>query len=132
MRSEIQTLTVLKLRMNEENEIDSYELKEDEHYGQHERASTLMDRYEDDPHDDPVNILSVFQISPHCWLTSFSSGFHRVHSKPKTFDRLGAGVGGRGARTETDREAGGGRGEFVRDRTGCEFGSDWPAQALHQ
>lgn len=41
---------------NEENEIESYELKEEENYGgQHERPSTLlMDRYEDDPHDDPV------------------------------------------------------------------------------
>lgn len=38
--------------MSEENEIDSYELK-DEHYDQH-GATLLMDRYEDDPHDDPV------------------------------------------------------------------------------
>ena len=42
--------------MSDENEIVSYELKEDDHYGHHDRSTLLMDRYADDPHDDPVRL----------------------------------------------------------------------------
>lgn len=39
---------------NEEHEIESYELKEEEYYGHQRPTTLLMDRFEDDPHDDPV------------------------------------------------------------------------------